>query len=416
MKNNYWLYLEPYVFISIKAENVLLYNTLNGKKLEYSNNALVSSIVKRLNSAKNSYVIKLSENDIDNCEINDFIKKIKKYYIGDILKSTIRNKPFQLKPILNFQKNVKTIKKNPDLSVGSNQMQNLHELTIFINNECKLNCSNCIDSFKQFSFCSKNLKTSSELNAKQIEKVIGDIKGSSIQKISITGGNILDYLELEELNCVLDEYSSILEFNIHYQNIYNNIDKIKYFNQKSLLNILIDFPFNSKVLKSVNELIQIKGLNAKFSFVINSENDFSEIEKNIQELNIENYVILPYFNKTNMSFFRNNVFIKKRNIFEAKPSQNEIFSRHEVNPISFGKLYITNDGTIYSNLNNSSLGNIHDISIYEAVYKEMYNGKSWRKLRINVRPCNNCTYNQLCPPISNYEYVIGKYNLCNVRN
>ena len=45
----------------------------------------------------------------------------------------------------------------------------------------------------------------------------------------------------------------------------------------------------------------------------------------------------------------------------------------------------------------------------------MDKGKSWWKLRTNIKPCNNCLYNLLCPPISNYEYVIGKYNLCNIK-
>ncbi|MBE9468407.1 MAG: hypothetical protein IMY72_08845 [Bacteroidetes bacterium] len=54
--------------------------------------------------------------------------------------------------------------------------------------------------------------------------------------------------------------------------------------------------------------------------------------------------------------------------------------------------------------------------LYDAVYREMNIGKNWFKLRTNTKPCCNCLYNTLCPPISNYEYALGKYNLCNVYN
>ena len=50
----------------------------------------------------------------------------------------------------------------------------------------------------------------------------------------------------------------------------------------------------------------------------------------------------------------------------------------------------------------------------EAVYKEIRSGNSWRLVRKKIKICQDCLYNQLCPPLSNYEYAIGKNNLCHV--
>jgi len=353
MKKTYWLYIEPYVFISIKHENIILYNFLNGKRLEYSNNSLISNLVKRLNSKNNLLVIKLTEKDIINIEISDFIKKIRKYYIGDIINSTYSiNKPVQLKPILNIQKSVKLLKRSPNLNVGRKMMLYLTDLTLFINSACSLNCSNCKGSYKQFLFCTKFKNSVNELNIIQIKKIIDDLKGTSLQKINITGGNIFNYSELEELNNLFINYSSFLEYSIHYQNIFTNTDKINLLNKGSSLNILVDKEINIKILTEVKESVNKKNIKTKFCFTLDKIDDFNKIEEIISKIKIKEYVIYPYYNKSNISLFRNNIFITKQDIFEAKPSQNDIFTRQILNPINFGKLHVTCNGNIYSNLNN----------------------------------------------------------------
>ena len=42
----------------------------------------------------------------------------------------------------------------------------------------------------------------------------------------------------------------------------------------------------------------------------------------------------------------------------------------------------------------------------------MIKGQNWQKIRAVESPCNDCIYNLLCPPLSGYESVIGKNNLC----
>jgi hypothetical protein len=59
----------------------------------------------------------------------------------------------------------------------------------------------------------------------------------------------------------------------------------------------------------------------------------------------------------------------------------------------------------------SILGNIYTDNIYEIVSKEIEEGKSWFRIRSHA-PCNDCVYQWLCPPPSNYEIAIGRPNLC----
>ena len=85
-----------------------------------------------------------------------------------------------------------------------------------------------------------------------------------------------------------------------------------------------------------------------------------------------------------------------------------------MNICDFGKINIMPNGDAYANLNYPSLGNIYTDSIYEIVSKEIEDGNSWLRIR-NQTPYNDCIYQWLCPPPSNYEVVIGRPNLCHVK-
>ena len=51
--NSYWLYIEPYVHITLKKENVLLYNTVNGESIRYFNEPFIAALIKKLINKKN---------------------------------------------------------------------------------------------------------------------------------------------------------------------------------------------------------------------------------------------------------------------------------------------------------------------------------------------------------------------------
>lgn len=80
----------------------------------------------------------------------------------------------------------------------------------------------------------------------------------------------------------------------------------------------------------------------------------------------------------------------------------------------FGNLYVFSDSKVYANPNAKCLGNIKEDLLLDLIHKELIENSAWRKTR-NEKPCSDCIYQYLCPPISNYELVIGKSNLCNVR-
>ena len=94
-------------------------------------------------------------------------------------------------------------------------------------------------------------------------------------------------------------------------------------------------------------------------------------------------------------------------------SKREIFAHQALNTNYFGKLTISSDGNVYSNINGKPLGTIND-DVKQLILHEMENGSYWLKIR-DMEPCCNCVYQWLCPSPSDYELQIGKPNLCHVK-
>ena len=92
---NYWLTIEPYVYINMVKNHALLYNTLDGKTIE-SDNIEVIKLLHEILQEENCGVTLLKKDQYIKKEINDFIKDIRGKYMGDIIDVSLSNG----KPIL----------------------------------------------------------------------------------------------------------------------------------------------------------------------------------------------------------------------------------------------------------------------------------------------------------------------------
>jgi pseudo-rSAM protein len=394
-----------------------LYNSLNGKHLEYSlhENEKVYNLITQLNEDTNLFMVGLSKDIIKSPEITTFIDNLKITFIGDVVYTNPnRQKPVQIKPIFNIQKDIKTIIDAEKTFVGSKMMQELSEVTVFINDYCSLNCDNCQSAYKQFTHCTKAIGQQAEMNLKIIERILDDLRSSTLNTVKISGGNILKYSNLEKLCDLFEIYRITPEFYIYYENILNETEEVflRLVTKNMTFNVLINNSIDIQSIKKIINLIAIEKIT--FTYIITEMSDVEKGYRLMKDLNIDNYVFLPYYNRHNHSFFQKKVFINKKDIFAGKPSISEIYARQVINTFSFGKLQIMRNGDVYANLNEKMVGNITKQSLHEIAYREITESTNWRKTRNCVSPCNKCLYKYLCPPISNYEYNIGKFNLCKI--
>ena len=198
--------------------------------------------------------------------------------------------------------------------------------------------------------------------------------------------------------------------------IYLNVVSLpKVFENNFSYNVLVRFPIDMQQWNKSLQILNNQTSPIEYIFEVSSIEDYRQANELVNQFRIEKKQIKPIYNGSNMRFFEENVFVSKADILNASLSIKDIFAHKSINVYDFGKINIMPNGDAYANVNHPVLGNIYTHSMYEIVSKELEEGKSWMRIR-NQAPCNNCVYQWLCPPPSDYEIAIGRPNLCNVKN
>lgn len=379
--NQYWFFIEPYVFVSITKNCLLLYNTLDGEYIE-SEKENVITLLRELLQVENCGVIKLNEYRYKQEDVNVFIEELRKKYMGDIIDVSLSNgKPVQLLPYFNFQNKLELYKKH-NFSPLKNILENLFEINFYIDNT--------VDIIKLISF----LKL---------------IPGSPTFNII---GNIGLVLNINDLLSYFDQRSSPKNLLCSYKNV---IPLQPNFKNNFSYKISVQLPIDMKQWSQARQLLLKQTLSIEYIFYISSEEDIQYVKRIVKQFQIKKYRLNPIYTGDNIRFFEENVFLTKEDILSTSMTIKDFFTRQALNVYDFGKINIMSNGDAYANLNHSKLGNIYTDNIYEIVSKEIEEGQSWFNIRTQ-EPCCNCVYQWLCPSPSDYEIVIGRYNLCHIKN
>lgn len=415
-KETTYFTIEPYVYISVKKQGVFLYNTLNQKIIE-SDAPPVVNLVKRLIKGNRLRVIKLNRDRVKKDKrVVQFLDKARKYFMGDWLHGPADGvKPVQLVPMVGLHKEEPAEgKKKRDFSFAKRGQTYLGRLTLFINASCDLDCGMCRNAYRQFICCRQTRSTPRELDLEVIKKTLTEAGADALTGIDICGGDILKYKNFTGLMELLKNYTPTKNLYIHYLNLTGRIDGLTLPDPSFVLNIPVNFPVDRVKLESLLRRLENHNLNVKLLFIPQSEDELMLTRDILSTSGMNPFSISPYYNGGNLHFFKKYVYIKKKNLLNSKPSIKDILARTVINHTWFGHLVILNNGSVYSNLNGRPLGNIHGDSIGRLLFKELRKRNHWLKTRETVQPCRDCHYRLLCPSISNYEYAVGKHNLCTI--
>lgn len=381
--NSYWFTIEPYVFIGLTDQCALLYNTLDGVTIE-SDKIEVINLLSETIQEENCGVVLLTKDMYLNENINSFIVELRKKYMGDIIDVTLsKGKPVQLMPLYNFSVVEKLdLYKRHSFSSDRNILKHLIEINIHIN---------------------------SEINTAQLLSFLKSISGVPILNII---GNIKEIENYNELLIYLDSISSVKNIICSYKHLIDFktdiLNNMKY-------TILVSFPISEQKWNGLMMVILNQNLPIEYVFEVSSVEDFQKAKMLVEKYHIEKYEFSPIYTGENISFFEENVFLSKDDILSTTLTIKDFFSHQAINLHDFGKINILPNGDVYANLNHPLLGNIYSENIYDIVYKEINNGKSWFNIR-NHSPCDKCVYQWFCPSPSNYEIILGRSNLCHIKN
>jgi len=377
---DYWFTTEPYVFVGLTDRCVLLYNTLDGANIE-SDKQEVIELLRETLQEKNCGVVLLSKERYHQKDINDFIGDLRDKYMGDIIDVTLsKGKPVQLLPYFNFQNKILLYKKH-NFSPLKNVLENLSEVSINVD---------------------------ASTNEKRLISFLQSIPGNPTFNIVGNIGEVSNYCELLSF---FDQHLSPKNLLCSYQHV---ITLQPAFQNNFSYRVSVRFPVDMQQWNRSRELLLEQTMLVETIFDVSSNEDCLQAEYLIEEFQIEKYRLNPVYTGDNIRFFEENVFLTKEDILSTSMTIKDFFSRQAMNIYDFGKINIMPNGDVYANLNHPALGNIYTDNIYEIVQKEIDEGQSWFRIR-NQAPCNECVYQWLCPPPSNYEIAIGKPNLCHVK-
>jgi pseudo-rSAM protein len=405
MEKKYWLTILPHVYYVQKHGEALVYNTLTGENI-HTQNVEVLHLLEQMHDRKNLGVTGIDE--ITQHQIDDFIKESVSKNICNIREMVEGEpKPIQLMPILNLQKDIDKLKQEDGRSFGEGVLHYLSDITIHINGACGLHCQDCTKYIHQFFHCSK-LFNAENIDFELLKQFLQHLAFTLIRRLAITGGNIFLYPHFSELIAFLQKEEIRPLFGIHYGNV--DIHKMKLLRDFPL-EIFVTFPLEDSFAKNMDFLSKEK--NVKIIFEITSEETYNDAESLISRYTIENYAYKPFYNGNNQTFFKDNIYLNKDDVFSDPISQRMIFAHQKLNTNFFGKIHLFPNGDIKAHPSKDVIGNYEDESIIQILEKEIVMNSAWRIVR-NQTPCNECLYQFLCPSPSDYEWVMSRNNLCNV--
>ena len=407
---NYWLYINPHVYCVLKDTQALLYNTHSGEKMEIADREIIT-LLQLLHKKENLGAIYCKGEVLANKPYNDFVVEFCKMDMGNIVDVLqLSEKPIQLMPVLNLQRDIEKLQKNEERSTGEEVLHYLQEVNIYLHTICRRNCSLCSEYFRQNLCCKKTSATcSNTLDISILQNLLNQIRYGAVGKLNLLGGDVSDYPYYQELPALLTDFKERVHIWIQYANVTTNQTIFSDF----LYDIPVTFPLDKTAWNRC--LALLKNKQAKYHFYITNVEEYNEAEKLIEESEIEKYAIHPIYTKENLDFFEEYVYINKEDIFEARPSFQRIFAHQKLNTHFFGSLTILPNGDVCANVNNSVIGNITTDSLLDIINKEMLINTAWRKVR-DAKPCSECLYQYLCSSPSNYEFVIDTPNLCHIQS
>ena len=310
--------------------------------------------------------------------------------------------PFQLPPTLKIKNDFRKTKEFPGFTFVQNS---LFKLNLYICSDCMANCANCQKTYHQILTCRK-FGRGECLSISNIDKLLNTCQFDNLMEINILGGCVSSYYDLHGLFAVLERHRGKCFAYYNLRNVNFITKEIKDFFQDRIVLVV-----NAEDLERIKILSDYE--NYKIIFVVEKESDYERIQCLDSVIK---YDIYPCYTGCNYSFFFDYVFLEEVDVLSRKQDYVDIYRNQTLNSNAFGELSVFPNGDIYSNVNLDSLGNINKTSIFEIIGKCLQDdGSIWFFTR-NQTSCKTCIFSDLCPPISNYELLLGKSDLCKLSN
>ena len=154
----YWFALKSHIYVDFKEENMLLYDTWHGNRIESTVDNAVT-LIRQMYEPVNLGVVPVDENMFSEPQIGEFVEAVIHQNMGDLIDvEKCPVKPVRLVPILNLQKDIEKYKgdENKMAFYEKDLGKYLLELNLYVNSACDEACRHCDSFCKQVRCCPAN--------------------------------------------------------------------------------------------------------------------------------------------------------------------------------------------------------------------------------------------------------------------
>lgn len=213
----------------------------------------------------------------------------------------------------------------------------------------------------------------------------------------------------------------IFPFIEDYPNIRNIIFRVKrlrneysvfvrdseYYGSRTAQNILKDIRTKVVVINDSRRLFSKDISDSVFNrFLIFDQRGAVSAQKLVEENNLKRYSFIAVYDGSNEQFIKEVSFPTEIELLNGTYTRKHFFAHQVLNTFYFGRIFITPDGNVYSNLMERDIGTIKS-SFHHLVQNELNNNYSWRKTRYTKLGCCKCRLINFCPSISPLENSMG---------
>ena len=404
----YWFYLEPYTFLFRTKDEAVVYNTLNGAYLPCPPAPEIEKIVDAWDDAANGYGIALDEDDWENGTVQAFVQAVRESFSGDYIPYTPEKaKPYLFKPTLFLNTEIQAKNEGDNRAFGEHVLQNLNEVSLYLAADCPKRCENCAAYARQLNHCA--LWREESLSLDDYTQLLRQLQLVGVRRLNLSAGG--DPLRNETFRTLLTRFAdSTFRKHVWVENEFLNDNYLKLAEEtNSLLEVTVSLSRQDHTW--TDRFSRYNCPYVHWKLIVTSEEELAYLEQLDlpEEASLQ---LLPFYTGRNLQFFYDHVFNRREDILAEPIDRKTIFRRRTLNENFFGKLVITPSGNILPHTGAAPLGNIKEMSLKKAVYKEFTEGHYWLKTRRTVHPCRSCINRDLCPSLSGYELAIGKMDLC----
>ena len=400
---DYWFYLSPKDYVTSK-EDICLYHTESGARLEVTEGHL-KDLLQAVYEPKNLGVVEFPQELWKQEGAHALIEQMLSLHMAGLIPiDREQGKPINLLPILNLQKDVDKAMSIGELSlVVDDLLSYLSRLMLCLGGGGRLCPSYLSRVWRE--------QEAHWMSPSLLYSLLEQARYSRMKQVGLYADSLFLHPQIKEILDLLESYEYDYQLWMSANHYLQNQEEIKMYLRSMKCICHLSLLASATELEDLARMCEVDVQLFSWHFLIEDESQYARVEQFTEIWGIVQSELVPIYTGDNLPFFEEYIYLSEDDIFSEPIEMRRVFCNQKLNSNDFGALTVLPTGECRVSMNTPALGNLLQSSLLEILYKELTTNTAWRKTR-NSGKCQKCFFQYLCPPLSSYEQVIGREDLC----